>query len=113
MSKRFMATFLCSALCLIGASGIARADAIGRYECSVDGEASLEAVGDREGHRLMSFRYSCVDGLLKGATYAATAITEWDGPRGKFFLAAAFTVSYRQHGTDVTSTKFPWMLATG
>lgn len=102
MSRRLTTTLLYAALCLIGTSGVARAEAIGRYECGVDGEISLEPVGDREGHRLMSFRYSCigVDGLLKGATYTATAITEWDGPRGKFLFgggihraAAGFAVT--------------------
>ena len=47
MSKRFIATFLCSALGLIGASGFALAETIGRYECSTIGTASQEPIGDR------------------------------------------------------------------
>jgi hypothetical protein len=46
-------------------------------------------LGDRNGHSLLSYQYSCfgVDGLLKGATYTANLIQEWDGPHGKFLLA--------------------------
>ena len=68
MSKRFIATLVCSALGLIGASGLALADSIGRFECSVVGTPSQEPIGDRNGHGLLSIQYSCfgVDGLLKG-----------------------------------------------
>jgi hypothetical protein len=86
MSKRFIVTFLCSALSLMGASGFALAETIGRYECSTVGTASQEPIGDRNGHSLVSTQYSCfgVDGLLKGAVFMGSAIQEWDGPQGTF-----------------------------
>jgi hypothetical protein len=79
----------CAALSLIGASGVAVADPIGRYECTIVGALSPEPLGDCNGHSLLSYQYSCfgVDGLLKGATYTANLIQEWDGPDGKFLLA--------------------------
>jgi hypothetical protein len=49
MSKRFITTFVCSALSLIGASGFALAETIGRYECSNIGTMSQEPIGDRNG----------------------------------------------------------------
>jgi hypothetical protein len=86
MSKRFIAMSLCATLGLIGANGFAKAETIGRYECSVVGPLSQEPIGDRDGHRLMSFQYSClgVDGLLKGAIATASTILEWDGPHATF-----------------------------
>ncbi len=83
MSKRLIGTLLCSALGLLGASGFAQAEGIGRYECNVVGLASIDAVGDREGHQLSSFQFSCfgVDGILKGAVYTASTVSEWDGPQ--------------------------------
>ncbi len=89
MSKRFIATFVCSAFSLIGASGFALAETIGRYECSIIGTASPEPIGDQNGHSLVSVQYSCfgVDGLLKGAVYTASSIQEWEGPQGTFLFA--------------------------
>jgi hypothetical protein len=90
MRKRFIATFVCSALSLIGASGFAPAETIGRYECSFIGTASEEEpIGDRTGHSLSSNQYSCfgVDGLLKGAVYTGSSIGEWEGPQGTFFYS--------------------------
>jgi hypothetical protein len=86
MSKRFIATFICSALSLIGASGFALAETIGRYECSVIGTASQEPIGDGNGHFLASLEYSCfgVDGLLKGDVHTASSASEWDGLQGTF-----------------------------
>src|SRR5260370_9214437 len=88
MSKRFIATFVCSALSLIGASGFALAETIGRYECSSIGTVSPEPIDDRNGHGLMSPQYSCfcVDGLLKGSIYTASSIIEWDGPQGTYLF---------------------------
>ena len=89
MTNRFIATFVCSALGLIGASGLALAETIGRYECSIIGTASQEPIGDRNGHSLVSIQYSCfgVDGLLKGAVFTAATIQEWDGPQGTFIYS--------------------------
>jgi hypothetical protein len=89
MRKPFIATFVCSALSLIGASGFALAETIGRYECSFIGTASQEPIGDRTGHSLSSNQYSCfgVDGLLKGSVYTGSSIGEWEGPQGTFFYS--------------------------
>jgi hypothetical protein len=90
MSKRFIATFACAALSLIGSSGLALAETIGRYECSIVGTISQEPIGDRDGHRLMSFQFSFfgVDGLLKGAVYTASSVSEWDGSQGTYLFTA-------------------------
>lgn len=65
--------------------GIAIADPVVRYECNILGTPSQDPVGDRGGHNLVSFQYSCfgVDGLLKGAVATGVSVTEWDGPKGK------------------------------
>ena len=69
MGKHLIATAVCSAFGLIGMSGVALADTIGRYECSVIGALAQEPIGDRNEHAMVSVQYSCVgtDGLLKGA----------------------------------------------
>jgi hypothetical protein len=89
MGKRVIAIFVCSAVGLIGASGFARAETIGRYECSTIGTASQEPIGDRNGHSLVSLQYACfgVDGILKGAVFTASTIQEWDGPKGTFIYS--------------------------
>ena len=97
MSKHFITTFLCSALSLIGASGSAFAETIGRFECSIIGTASPEPIGDRTEHGLVSVQYSCfgVDGLLKGAIDTGSNISEWDGPQGTILFAGGI---YRAPG---------------
>jgi hypothetical protein len=89
MSKRFIVTVACSALGLISASGFALAETVGRYECSVVGAASQDPIGDKDGHRLGGVQYSCfgVEGLLKGAVYTGSSISEWDGPQGTYLSA--------------------------
>lgn len=89
MGKRFVVTVVCSALCLISESGVALPESVGRWECSVVGTVSQEPIGDRDGHRLVSFEYSCsgVEGLLKNTVYTASGISEWDGPQGKYLSA--------------------------
>ena len=86
MCKRLTATFVCSALSLIAATGFVRADTIGRYQCGVIGAIAQEPIGDRDGHVLLSFEYSCqgVDGLLKEAVSTAVSVSEWDGPKGTY-----------------------------
>jgi hypothetical protein len=71
MSKRLSARILFSAIVLIGTSGLALADTIGRYECNIVGPIDLEPIGDRDGHVLRSLDYSCVgvDGLFKGGVF--------------------------------------------
>ena len=66
--------------------------AIGRYECNIIGTISQEPVGDRDGHVVTSFKYSCygVDGLLKGAVATTVVVIEWDGPRGTFLGSVKF-----------------------
>ena len=88
MTKRLVAVATCSVLCVIGTAGAAYSDVVGRYECNVVGNAIPEPIGDRAGHGLVSYQFSCVgvEGLLKGAVYSATAVSEWDGPNGKLLL---------------------------
>jgi hypothetical protein len=114
MSKRLIVTFICSALCLMGATGIAHSDTIGRYECNIVGTANPEPMGDRSGHGLLSYQFSCfgVDGLLKGAVYSAIHVSEWDGPQGTFLLAGGvhrsvggFAVTQMLDGTGSITIK--------
>jgi hypothetical protein len=69
---------------VITAAEVALAEPLGRYQCNLFGTISQEPVGDREGHSLTSFEYSCVgvEGFLKGAVATTVAVIEWDGPRG-------------------------------
>ena len=78
MCERLTVMFVCSALSLIAATGFARADTIGRYQCGVIGAIAQEPIGDRDGHVLLSFEYSCqgVDGLLKEAVSTAVSVSE-------------------------------------
>ena len=89
MCKRLTATLVCSALSLIAASGFARADTIGRYQCAVIGVIAQEPIGDRNGHAMVSVEYSCqgVDGLLKEAVSTAVSVSEWDGPKGTYLAS--------------------------
>lgn len=89
MRNRFATAFVFSALVSSMAAGSAYADTIGRYECSIVGVGSPEPVGDRPGHGLLNYQFSCygIDGLLKGAVYSAIHVSEWDGPSGTFLLA--------------------------
>ena len=89
MKDRLIPTLVCSALCLVGATGLAHSDSIGRYECNVVGTTNPEPIGDRAGHGLVSYQFSCVgvEGLLKGAVYSAMHVSEWDGAQGTFLLA--------------------------
>jgi hypothetical protein len=74
---------------LIAATGFARADTIGRYQCAIIGAIAQEPIGDRDGHVLLSFEYSClgVDGLLKKAVSTAVSVSEWDGPKGTYLAS--------------------------
>ena len=88
MCERLTAMFVCSALST-AATGFARADTIGRYQCGVIGTIAQEQIGDRNGHLLVSFEYSClgVDGLFKDAVATAVSVSEWDGPRGTYLAS--------------------------
>ena len=89
MCERLTAMFVCSALSLTAATGFARADTIGRYQCGVIGTIAQEQIGDRNGHLLVSFEYSClgVDGLFKDAVATAVSASEWDGPKGTYLAS--------------------------
>ncbi|MGY3482591.1 hypothetical protein ACVW1C_000474 [Bradyrhizobium sp. USDA 4011] len=89
MRPRLIATFMCSALSFIAFAGVARSETIGRYECNIVGTPNPEPLGDPAGHGLSGYQFSCfgVDGLLKGAVYSATNITEWNGPQATYLLA--------------------------
>jgi hypothetical protein len=86
MSKRFIVMFVGSALGLIGASGLAFAGTIGRFECTVIGAAGQEPIDATPGHFLASVEYSCfgVDGLLKDAVHTASSASEWVNQKGTF-----------------------------
>jgi len=86
MDKRIIVTAVCSMLGLINASGFARAETVGRYECSVVGAVSQEPIGDKDGHRITGVQYSCsgVEGPVKGAVYTGSSTSEWDGPQGTY-----------------------------
>jgi len=86
MNKRFVVTVVCSTLGLIGATGFALAETVGRLECSVVGAVSQDPIGDKDGHRITTVQYSCfgVEGLLKGALYSGSSTSEWDGPQGTY-----------------------------
>ena len=109
MPKRIITTLLCSTLGLIGATGLAHSDSIGRYECNVLGIANPEPLGDRAGHGLQSIQFSCVgvDGLVKGAVYSGNSVTEWDGTQGTILmsggvhrLAGGFAVGQMTEGAS-------------
>ena len=113
MRNRFI-TLACSALALMSATGLAYSDTIGRYECSIVGIGNPEPLGDRAGHGLLSYQFSCygIDGLLKGAVYSAVHVSEWDGPQGDFLLAGGvhrvaggFAVTQMTEGTAAVSMK--------
>jgi hypothetical protein len=86
MRKRFIATIVCSAVSLIGASGCALAETIGRYQCSVIDFPGQEPIDDRPDHFLVSLQYSCfgVDGVLKGDVHTASSASELDGAKVTF-----------------------------
>lgn len=88
MTKLLIAIALCTIVGAITASGVAHADVVGRYDCHALGSTVPEPIGDRVGHGLQQYQFSCVgiDGLLKGAIYTAINATEWDGPNGKQLL---------------------------
>ncbi|MBR0801849.1 hypothetical protein JQ615_41710 [Bradyrhizobium jicamae] len=76
-------------LCVVSflsSTGLAIAEPIGRYECSIVGQVNQQPIGDKEGHRLVDLLSSCVgvDGLFKGATYSASSVSEWDGMKGTY-----------------------------
>ena len=49
----------------------------------------MSVVGDRDGHQIVSFEYTCrgLDGLLKDAGTTAISVSEWDGQKGKFIAS--------------------------
>src|SRR5829696_375681 len=85
MSKRFIATMVCSALSLIGATGFAVAETIGRFQCSIIDTPGIEKI-DRPDHYLLNLQYSCfaTDGLLKDDVHTASSVTEVDGAKLTF-----------------------------
>ncbi|MCP3397036.1 hypothetical protein [Bradyrhizobium sp. CCGB20] len=85
MTQPFLVALLCSTFGLIGMSGVARADAIGRYDCSTVATAR-EPVGDRNEHDIISFQYTCrgVDGLFKNGIVAAISVAECDREKGTY-----------------------------
>ena len=114
MSQKSLAAAALVGLCAFGGSELAHADTIGKYECNVLGSNAPEPLGDRTGHGLVSYQFSCVgvDGLLKGAVYSAIHVSEWDGTQGKFLLAGGvhrtgngFAVTRMQEGTGTINVQ--------
>jgi hypothetical protein len=91
MSKRLIASILLSTIGLISTNESASAETIGRLECNILGAVGLEPIGDRDGHLLRSYDYSCVgvDGLFKGGVSTGISVSEVDGPKVTFLLGAA------------------------
>jgi len=89
MRKRLAAVVVSSALGLTGMSGLALADPIGCYDCIIVGTVIREPIGDRDGHDIVSFEYTCrgLDGLLKDAGVTAVSVSEWDGQKGKYLAS--------------------------
>ncbi|WP_246739336.1 hypothetical protein [Bradyrhizobium aeschynomenes] len=88
-------------LCL----GTASADTIARYDCTIVGTMGLEPIGDRPGHMLVSFQYSCIgtDGLMKGATYTANVASEWENQKGRYLYGAGIHRSTDGYAVAVLS----------
>jgi hypothetical protein len=90
MRRWSIAAAIAAAASLAMAGGAARAELIGRYECNIVGTLGQEPIGDRPGHMLVSFQYSCygVDGLMKGALYTASVASEWENQKGVYLYGA-------------------------
>ena len=88
MRNSLIAGLLASVVGLAAAGGLAHADSIGRYECNIIGPIGLEPIGDRNGHLLRTFDYSCAgaDGIFKGALLTAVSVSEIDGSQVTFHL---------------------------
>ena len=86
MGKHLIATAVCSAFGLIEMSGVALADTIGLYECSVIGALAQEPIGDRNEHTMVSVQYSCVgmDGLQASRSVSGMALRERIWPPSAF-----------------------------
>lgn len=84
MRKFVISSGLCASIVTSAASSAVASEPIGRYECNVIGTTAQDPIGDRAGHVLASFLYSCfgIDGLLKGAVVTAINASEWDGSKG-------------------------------
>jgi hypothetical protein len=89
MAKRVFVGLFCIGITLTGATGLAQAEIIGRYQCNIVGTAVPEPLGDRNGHSLVNYSYSCVgvEGLLKDAVVTAFSAAEWDGPKTTIIAA--------------------------
>ncbi|WP_407159162.1 hypothetical protein [Bradyrhizobium sp. STM 3557] len=90
MRKAAIVMALGAAASLTAVAGPAHAELIGRYECNVVGTLGQEPIGDRPGHMLVSFQYSCygVDGRLKGALYTASVASEWENQKGIYLYGS-------------------------
>jgi len=90
MRKAVIVMALGAAASLAAAAGPVHAELVGRYECNIVGTLGQEPIGDRPGHMLVSFQYSCygVDGLLKGALYTASVASEWENQKGVYLYGA-------------------------
>lgn len=89
MFNSVVTAVLGSTLGLIGMTGATLAGSIGRYDCIIVGTIVQEPIGDRDGHQIVSFEYTCrgLDGLLKDAGTTAISVSEWDGQKGNFIAS--------------------------
>jgi len=89
MRRFLIASILASTFGLVGASGFAQADSLGRYECNIIGPIGQDPIGDRDGHLLRSYDFSCagVDGIFKGAVTTSVTVSEIDGSKVTFHFA--------------------------
>ncbi len=115
MSNRFIATCVCSALSLIGASGFALGETFGRYECSVIGAVGKEPIAGQSGHLLVSLEYSCdgVDGLMKGDVHTASSASEWTGPKGTFLRGGGVHRAPEGLAVSVITEGTAWVVKSG
>jgi len=90
MRKAVIVMALGAAASVAAAAGPVHAELIGRYECNIVGTLGQEPIGDRPGHMLVSYQYSCygVDGRLKGALYTGSAASEWENQKGAYLYGA-------------------------
>jgi hypothetical protein len=90
MRRSVIALAITAAAGLPAIGGTAHAELIARYECNIVGTLGQEPIGDRPGHMLVSFQYSChgIDGPMKGALYTAYVASEWENQKGIYLYGA-------------------------
>jgi hypothetical protein len=90
MIRAIITLAITAAASLPAVRGTAHAELIARYECNIVGTLGQEPIGDRPGHMLVSFQYSChgIEGLMKGALYTAYVASEWENQKDTYLYGA-------------------------